>query len=71
MINKDGGVAIFRFCGGRHNCYEGGHIAHGGCPSPPLGKTLISPHTFLAVIKGFSNGKSFSLSINKINQNNM
>ena len=42
MINKDGGT-IFRFCGG-HNCYEGGHIAHGGpgVPQspPPPGKTL-------------------------------
>ena len=28
MINKDGG-------GGGHSCYEGGHRAHGGSPSPP------------------------------------
>ena len=27
MINKDEG--------GGHSCYEGGHSAHGGSPSPP------------------------------------
>ena len=41
MINKDGGGAILRFYGGRHSCYERGHRAHGGSPSPPLGKTLL------------------------------
>ena len=44
MINKDGGGAIFRFYGGGHNCYDGGHRAHGGSlhSPPPLGKTLGS-----------------------------
>ena len=39
MINKDGeGGQFLDFMGG-HNCYEGGHRAHGGSPSPPhLGK---------------------------------
>ena len=33
MINKDGGGTILRFYGG-HSCYEGGHRAYGGSPSP-------------------------------------
>ena len=34
MISKDWEGGIFSFCGvGRHNCYEGGHIAHGGPPT--------------------------------------
>ena len=42
MIDKDGGRQFLDFMGG-HNCYEGGHRAHGGSPQsppPPLGKTL-------------------------------
>ena len=41
MVNKDGGQFL-DFMGG-HSCYEGGHRAHGGPPSPPppLGKTLV------------------------------
>ena len=34
MINKDGGRQFLDFMGG-HSCYEGGHRAHGGSPSPP------------------------------------
>ena len=37
MINKDGGGQFFNFMGG-HSCYEGGHRAHGGSPSPPTGE---------------------------------
>ena len=39
MINKDGEGNFWILWGG-HSCYEGGHRAHGGSPSPPLGKTL-------------------------------
>ena len=44
MINKDGGGArkFLDFVGA--SCYEGGHIAHGVLPSPPvppLEKTLL------------------------------
>ena len=28
-----GGGVNFRFCQVGHNCYEGGHIAHGGPPT--------------------------------------
>ena len=46
MINKvggggGGGETRFRFYDG-HNCYEGGHRAHGGSSQSPLGKTLKS-----------------------------
>ena len=37
MINKDGGGGggqFLDFMGG-HSCYDGGHRAHGGPPSPP------------------------------------
>ena len=34
MMNKDGGGQFLDFMGG-HSCYEGGHGAHGGPPSPP------------------------------------
>ena len=42
MINKDGGGGtIFGFYGG-HNCYEGGHRAHGG---PLTGENPDVPHS--------------------------
>ena len=46
MINKDGGGGQFLDFMGGHSCYEGGHRAHGGPPSPPpqLGKTLLPEH---------------------------
>ena len=40
-----GGGVIFGFYGGC-SCYEGGHRAHGGPPSPPLGKTLLGMAVF-------------------------
>ena len=33
MINRDGGDNALDFMGGL-SCYEGGHRAHGGSPSP-------------------------------------
>ena len=49
MINKDGGGQFLDFVGG-HNCYEGGHTAHGGSPLSP---TKENPAMWL---KKFQNG---------------
>ena len=46
MINKYGGGGQFFYFMGRHNCYEGGHRAHG---VPPPGKTPVF---------GFEQGKT-------------
>ena len=42
MINKDGGGQFLDFMGG--------HRAHGGSPSPPLGKTLVCHSKLWALI---------------------
>ena len=46
MINKDGGRDNYWILWGGHSCYEGGHRAHGGLPSPPLEKTLPGMEVF-------------------------
>ena len=42
MIDKDGGDNFWILWGG-HSCYEGGHRAHGGPPSPPLTRENPAP----------------------------
>ena len=61
---------------GGHSCYERGHRAHGGSPSPPLGKTLLGDVQYIGgyydtcggyheYIRGFSVHQGDTMSISR------
>ena len=57
MINKDGGGDNFSILWGEHSCYEGGHRAHGGPPSPPT-RENPAPITCLCSLQIVKRGMS-------------